>query len=696
MSKPVKTLLNNYLKIKTDYSKMPKIPQGYDDLGDYDNTSISTYVHWTTDDYRVFVPAAPTIKSLIPGVYEMHKSDNIGLYFEKIPVRSEGLLRFPDTNSERVVKEIQKFWEREDVFESYSLTYKRGILLYGPPGCHSKGTKILMYNGDFKKIEDIVVGDEVMGPDSKPRRVLELRRGKDEMYRITPNRGESFVVNGHHVLSLQRSGKRDCATPEILNISLNDYKKLSLPSQIRYKLRRCPVDFSNTSSKIIVDPYFLGVWLGDGSEKKTEISTADKEIRDYLYQVAGNYNLHVTKRRNTNSTCCSYTISSNGGIGKNGLRNDLKKIGVFDAKHIPNEYFVASREVRLQLLAGIIDTDGGYSTASWRKNQKFKNKGYKGYFEIIQKRVDLSNQIVKLARSLGFGVTIRSCKKTIKKIGFVGEYQKISIFGDISIIPTKIPRKNALKGHANKDPLRTGISSIESLGFGDFYGFTLSGDHLYLTEDFIVHHNSGKSCTIQLIMEDVVNREGIVIKFTDPFLFTQGMRVLRQIQQDTPVVVIIEDIDSFLEMYNESEILNVLDGVNEVNKVVFLATTNYPEKLGARIVNRPSRFDKRFRIGYPSKASRRMYFEHLIGEGDENKLKQKISDLNLDLDRWVEDTDEMSVAHLKELFIQVVIIGDTYEESIETLKSMKENLEDKEFDSEIGFSGPKKSKNYYG
>lgn len=341
MSKPAKTLLSNYLKIKTDYSKMPKIPQGYDDLGDYDNTSISTYVHWTTDDYRVFVPAAPTIRSLIPGVYEMHKSDNIGLYFEKIPVRSEGLLRFPDTNSERVVKEIQKFWEREDVFESYGLTYKRGILLYGPPG-------------------------------------------------------------------------------------------------------------------------------------------------------------------------------------------------------------------------------------------------------------------------------------------------------------------------------------------------------------------SGKSCTIQLIMEDVVNREGIVIKFTDPFLFTQGMRVLRQVQEDTPVVVIIEDIDSFLEMYNESDILNVLDGVNEVNKVVFLATTNYPEKLGARIVNRPSRFDKRFRIGYPSKASRRMYFEHLIGEGDENKLKQKISDLNLDLDRWVEDTDEMSVAHLKELFIQVVIIGDTYEESIETLKSMKENLEDKEFDSEIGFSGPKKSKNYYG
>jgi len=84
----------------------------------------------------------------------MHKSDNIGLYFEKIPVRSEGLLRFPDTNSERVVKEIQKFWEREDVFESYSLTYKRGILLYGPGSGKSCTIQLIM--------EDVVNRDGIV------------------------------------------------------------------------------------------------------------------------------------------------------------------------------------------------------------------------------------------------------------------------------------------------------------------------------------------------------------------------------------------------------------------------------------------------------------------------------------------------------------------------------------------------------
>lgn len=98
---------------------------------------------------------------------------------------------------------------------------------------------------------------------------------------------------------------------------------------------------------------------------------------------------------------------------------------------------------------------------------------------------------------------------------------------------------------------------------------------------------SGKSCTCQLIMSDVVKRGGIVVKFDEPHLFIDGMRILRTIQPETPVVAMMEDIDAIIEAYNESEVLNILDGVNEVNKTVFLATTNYPDRLGARVVNRP-------------------------------------------------------------------------------------------------------------
>lgn len=176
---------------------------------------------------------------------------------------------------------------------------------------------------------------------------------------------------------------------------------------------------------------------------------------------------------------------------------------------------------------------------------------------------------------------------------------------------------------------------------------------------------SGKSSTIQLIMRDVVERGGIVVKFTHPSLFLEGMRILRTIEPETPIVVLMEDIDSTIQVYNESDVLNILDGVNQIEKVVYLATTNYPEVLGERIINRPSRFDKRFKIGHPNAESRKMYFEYLIGEA-------KLKELQIDLDQWVVDTEDFSLAHLKELFVAVVILGDDYQDAIKTLSKMKE------------------------
>jgi hypothetical protein len=198
---------------------------------------------------------------------------------------------------------------------------------------------------------------------------------------------------------------------------------------------------------------------------------------------------------------------------------------------------------------------------------------------------------------------------------------------------------------------------------------------------------SGKSCTIQIVMKDVIDRNGIVIKFTHPELFSDGIRILREIQSESPVIVLMEDIDAILEIYSESSVLNILDGVDQIDKMVFLATTNYPERLGARILNRPSRFDKRFKIGHPNAESRRLYFEHVIGQ-------EKIEELQIDLEEWVDDTDGFSIAHLKELFIAVYILGDDYEASVETLASMKEQvMADDEFDRPLlGFGAEKKKK----
>jgi len=179
---------------------------------------------------------------------------------------------------------------------------------------------------------------------------------------------------------------------------------------------------------------------------------------------------------------------------------------------------------------------------------------------------------------------------------------------------------------------------------------------------------SGKSCTLQFVIKDVIERNGVVIKFSHPEMFLRGYRTLREIQPETPVVVILEDIDSILEDWSESSVLNILDGaVDNLENVVFLATTNYPEKLGARVINRPSRFDRRFKIGFPNEECRRIYFNHLFREHKMEAVKDQ-------LDQWVEDTNDMSIAHLRELFVAVIILEYDYKEAIEILKTMDESI----------------------
>ena len=105
---------------------------------------------WTTGDGKKFAPAGITKSALPPGVYEIHHSNCLGLYFEKIPVRTEGLIRFPQTNSEKVLKEIETFWEKEKTFADFEITYKRGIILWGCAG----GGKTCTVNLIMKDVVD--------------------------------------------------------------------------------------------------------------------------------------------------------------------------------------------------------------------------------------------------------------------------------------------------------------------------------------------------------------------------------------------------------------------------------------------------------------------------------------------------------------------------------------------------------------
>lgn len=346
-------------------------------------------------------------------------------------------------------------------------------LLYHGVGvgkCHGKDTPILMHDGSIKKIQDIIVGDMLMGDDSTPRNVLSLARGRDMMFEIKTVKGDSYVVNSEHILSLKYTG-----TDNVIDVSLDKYLNYSNKRKSNLKGYHTGVKFE--AKEVPFDPYILGVWLGDGSQRDPVISSQDCTILNYLR----NYTLQNNLSFNYQSGY-DYRISSHSRKEENTFLTFLKKNNLINNKHIPNNYKINDENIRLQVLAGLIDTDGYL---------------VHGTYEIIQKSKQLSDDIVFLARSLGFMTTtkcvLKSCTYKNKKVS--GYYYRTFISGNINKIPVKIERKKAPIRKQKKDVLKHGFEVV-ALGENDYYGFTLDGNHRYVLGNFIVTHNTCSAVSI--------------------------------------------------------------------------------------------------------------------------------------------------------------------------------------------------------
>jgi DNA polymerase III delta prime subunit len=196
---------------------------------------------------------------------------------------------------------------------------------------------------------------------------------------------------------------------------------------------------------------------------------------------------------------------------------------------------------------------------------------------------------------------------------------------------------------------------------------------------------SGKSSIINLVAKELVEKhKGIVLYLNsvrDLEYFVAFMPMLRQIEPDKQILCVLEDIEGFVA-YRESEsmLLNVLDGMNQMDNVFYLATTNFPEELKERILNRPSRFDRRYEVGFPNEKVREAYF----------RLKLSKEDLpDEELKKWVEETENLSIAHLGEVVKSVFALGNTFDQTMELLKDMKKKLSSFDFNKDknnnIGF-----------
>ena len=424
-------------------------------------------------------------------------------------------------------------------------------IIVGPPASGkslARGTEVLMYTGLIKNAEDVKVGDFLMGDDSTARKVVKLYNGHGKLYKIIPHDGsDPYIVTGNHTLCLKyntrprvkREGGKYPRYRVVYGKSFFDDSKGYPLTQVReananfsimqrgeneakevaeevckllkekYNTENAPVheveveEYLNQSKSFNhrlvayrsdsvnfplhfpeeLDPYLLGLWLGDGNSNGSVITNIDKEIIDFLYEEAEKMGMDVIRGNDTahHKGSIHYRFSSKSGRkGMNFFTNFLKEENLLNNKHVPEHYLTNSKESRLKLLAGLIDSDG-----YWANNS---------YYEIVQKRENLSKDIVFLCRSLGFWARIKPVTKgcTYKGEYKSGTYYMVTFGGNnLHEIPVLVPRKKAQKLDyiKTKDFLHYKFS-VEYVGVDEYFGFEVEGaNHRFLLADFTVTRN---------------------------------------------------------------------------------------------------------------------------------------------------------------------------------------------------------------
>lgn len=337
-----------------------------------------------------------------------------------------------------------------------SQTYPKGGLIKlscGGGKCLGYNTPIMMVDGTIKMVQDIVVGDKLMGDDSKPRKVLSLARGREQMYKIKQENCDDYIVNSSHILSLYNP-----KTNKIVDISVKDYIELpkiytgpdgislTRMTQKQYMVKgglfgfRTNVKF--TLKEIPFNAYYFGNLLFGETIPYWGYNDIIK-IKKYIYE--SKYNSQMTEEY-------QYDITD---------------------YHIPNLYKFNHYSIQLELLAGIIDSKSGEV-----KDCSYSLKITKPVFK---------SDIIFVIKSLGL-------KYYIDKISNL-----IVIYGEeISLIPTRIKKINLetnsfnldLNQFFNKQQIIWHKIKVEPLEENEYYGFEIDGNRRFLLGDFTVTHNT--------------------------------------------------------------------------------------------------------------------------------------------------------------------------------------------------------------
>lgn len=385
--------------------------------------------------------------------------------------------------------------------------------------------RILTVDG-WKPIGDARVGDRVFGSDGKSHRVTAVfPQGVRELYSVVFSDGSEVIADGDHLWTVEntfdRSSKpgftgRVMSTRDLIAHGVRSPKgraKWFLPAH-------APIE--HETQLLPIDPWLLGVILGDGCIKQSlTLSLPDLEMRERVERLISGDGLVLCPRPRFGAECIDFAVTSHRvRSGRKGIWNPLldylNELGLrrrgqthatrSDRKFIPQQYLRGSAMQRLELLRGLLDTDGTRCNAN--------------SFEFYSMSRHLADGVCDLVRSLGGVGRVRTKRGAVDRHGHrYGISYRVYATFPTDMCPFWLPRKAADWGvGARLEPVRT-LDTISAVSSAKATCITVDApDALYLTEGYVLTHNTS---LLQFMAEAVPGRRGLYAAFNKA-LATEG------------------------------------------------------------------------------------------------------------------------------------------------------------------------------
>jgi len=561
-------------------------------------------------------------------------------YVRKKPLGS--LILKPDV-LEEIEDSVSQFRANRDKYVRAGAPYRMGVLLYGQPGngkANSLESKLLTPDG-WVRMGDIKVGDEVIGKNGKPTRVVGVfPQGEKAIYRVTMSDGSSTECCAEHLWSTQSSNERKNTktwsvrtTQEIassLRTDKDQRRNYSIPMVE-------PVEFSEKD--LPIDPYVMGALLGDGSRRLLTsgcMLSRQSTTNDFNVINIGGYRKLCKKVRgpegnvfnSANEAALAFGMSTSHiqqsasfayvdreEQSTNHVKDWVIRLGLdglkSEQKFIPDIYLRGSVEQRIELLRGLMDTDGEVSKAGTTCRYGTSS-------------VRLRDGVVELIQSLGGTAKYRTVDKRYR---YKGELKTGLPHFDIcvclppEIMPFRLQRKaDRVIPKTKYAPIRY-IDKVEYVGMEQAQCIKVAAeDELYVADDHIVTHNTSLVTYLASKYEMPIYQIPIGSKMLDD----EKLDVLIS-SVNWNSIVLLEDIDAadcthdrelsdrpktgggLFDGVTLTGLLNILDGVGSREGVIFIMTSNHPQKLDAALT-RDGRTDVKIFIDNATQEQARLMF----------------------------------------------------------------------------------------